>query len=276
MPHHPLPLPAVPPTQPNAAKAASPLAFPLQAIVLAVCINALWGGNAPAVKVGLIAIPPLWIGFWRFLLGSLCIGAWSLASGVSLWPKRGEWGGLLLLGALFTVQIGLMNIGIRNTTAALGSIFIATNPLFAGFYAHLFVPGERLNRTRSLGLMVAFVGICVIFLRDLSALAGQSTALGNLICLSSAALLGGRLVFASRLLQRIDTTRVVVWQMLISLPCFALAGWYTEQVRWDQLGWYPLAGIAYQGIVVAGFNFMVLAYLLKPLLRARATALRER
>jgi drug/metabolite transporter (DMT)-like permease len=51
--------------------------------------------------------------------------------------------------------------------------------------------------------------------------------------------------------------------MILSLPCFAVGGWLTESVRWEQLGWYPLAAIAYQGIVVAGFNFMGMAYLLK-------------
>jgi drug/metabolite transporter (DMT)-like permease len=245
------------------SRATSPLDFPWQAVALAVFINALWGGNAPAIKLGLIAVPPLWIGFWRFLLGVLCVGGWAWSQGIALWPRREEWLGLSLLGLLFTVQIGLMNVGIRFTTAALGSIFMATNPLFAGLYAHLALPGERLSPNRGAGLLVAFVGVSVIFLRDLTVLSGTGTLLGNLICLFSAALLGGRLVFASRLLQRIDSTRVVVWQMLFSLPCFALAGWFTEQVRWERLGWYPLAGIAYQGIIVAGFNFMALAYLLK-------------
>jgi drug/metabolite transporter (DMT)-like permease len=239
------------------------LALPWWAVLAAIGINLLWGGNVPAVKVGLIALPPLWSGFWRFLLGALCIAAWARLQGIALRPRREEWGGLALLGVLFTVQIALMNIGIRYTSGALASILIATNPLFAAFFSHLFVPEDRLRGQRVLGLAVAFGGICVIFLRDALTAVDGAGLWGNLVCLASAALLGGRLIFTSRLVRRMETTRVVLWQMLFSLPCFAAAGLLTEQVRWEALGWYPLAGIAYQGAVVAGFNFMAMATLLR-------------
>lgn len=239
------------------------MAFPWRAAAFAVLINLLWGGNVPAVKVGLVAIPPLWTGFWRFVLGAVCIAAWARWNGIPLRPSKEERVGLALLGALFTAQIGLMNVGIRFTTGAMAAVLIATNPLFAGMLAHVFVPGDRLSRLRAAGLAVAFAGICLIFLRNPNSALAEASTLGNAICLASAALLGGRLVFSSRLLQRIDSVRVMFWQMLFSLPCFALGGWLTEQVRWEHLGWYPLAGIAYQGIVVAGFNFMGLAWLLR-------------
>lgn len=231
--------------------------------MLTVTINALWGGNVPAVKFGLRAVPPLWSAFWRFVLGTGCIGAWATVKGVPLRPQKGEWGALLLLGALFTVQIALMNIGIHFTSGAMASILIAANPLFAAAAAHVILPDDRLTPARTLGLAVAFGGILLVFLPGVEASGGESTLLGNLVCLSSAALLGGRLVFASRLLRRMESTRVMMWQMALSLPVYALAGWSLEQVNWEALGWEPLLGIAYQGFVVAGFNFMAMAWLLQ-------------
>ena len=72
-----------------------------------------------------------------------------------------------------------------------------------------------------------------------------------------------RLVFTSKLLRRIESTRVIMWQMIFSLPVYAAAGWLLEEVNWEALSWEPLAGIAYQGVVVAGFNFMAMAWLLQ-------------
>ena len=239
------------------------MAVPWRAIFLAILINTLWGGNVPAVKIGLLAVPPLWSAFWRFLLGSLFMAVWARIEGVSLRPRPGEMRAMALLGAVFTLQVALMNYGIRLTSGVMASILIATNPFFTAMLSHWIVPGDRLNPARALGLLLAFGGICIVILREAGADLSHPATLGNLICLSSAALLGVRLVFISRLLQHIDRTRVLVWQMLVSLPCFALAGFLTESVRWESLGWYPLAGIAYQGIVVAGFNYMGLAYLLR-------------
>lgn len=237
--------------------------IPWRALVLAITINLLWGANVPAVKMALLAVPPLWTAFARFTLGVTCLALWAWWNGISLRPTREELPWLVLLGAMFTVQIASMNWGIHLTASSIAAILIATNPIFAALFAHLFVPGDRIQPKRMAGMGVALAGILVVFLPRDGGWAAMGAALGNGVCLASACLLGGRLVFTARLLQRIESTRVMVWQMLVSLPAFALAAALTERVNWDALGWPSVAGIAYQGIVVAGFNFMALAWLLR-------------
>lgn len=239
------------------------MAVPAAVIVFALFLNALWGGNVPAVKFGLLAFPPLWSAFFRFSLGALCLALWARCNGIPLRPERQEWRGLLVLGGLFTLQISLMNLGIHWSTGAMASVLIATNPIFAGLFAHFFLAGDRLTPLRGLGLALAFVGVAVMFLRGGWDVWAQSTALGNLACVASAALLGGRLVFTASLLQRMESTRVVLWQMLIGLPLFALSGALWEEINWQALDWQPVIGIFYQGVVVAGVAFMGMAYLLR-------------
>ena len=239
------------------------MAIPWRALLLALLAHSLWGGNVVGVKLGMIAVPPLWSAFWRFLLGALVILAWARASNIPIMPQKGEWRGLLWIGLLFIVQIGIMNLGFALTSGAMGSILIATNPLFAALFAHFFVPSDRLRPVRSLGLTIAFAGIVLLFLPGADQGWRIDGMAGNLVVICSATLLGGRLVFSSRLLQRINPVRVNLWQMLLSLPAFALGGFLWEQVAWDKLTWIPLAGLAYQGIVVAGLGFMLLAVLLR-------------
>jgi drug/metabolite transporter (DMT)-like permease len=85
---------------------------------------------------------------------------------------------------------------------------------------------------------------------------------GNAILLMSACLLGGRLIVSAKVLQKIDGARVVLWQMILSLPLFALGGFLFESIRWDAMAWEPLAGLAYQGVIVAGLGFSVSFYLM--------------
>ncbi len=237
--------------------------IPLRAIVIAVLIHILWGANPVAVKFGLLAFPPLWSAFIRFALAIACIVVWAYFKDIALWPRRGEWLGLGLLSLLFTVQIALMNFGIDMTTSSMSSVLLATHPLFAAMFAHLFTASDRLTPVKIVGLLVAFCGAGVVLLRNAELATLDLIAVGNWVVLVSSALLGGRLIYTAGLAQRIDTSRVVVWQMALSLVAFGAGGLAFESIVWSQVSWQALVGLAYQGIVIAGLGFMINTWLIK-------------
>ncbi len=239
------------------------MVVPLQAIAIAVLINILWGGNPVAVKYSLLAFPPLWTAFFRFAIAIVCVAIWARMSGVSIWPARHEWRALALIGSLFTVQIAAMNIGFDRTSGSMGAVLIATNPIFAALFAHYLIAGDTLSVFKSVGLAVAFAGIALVVTRGSGDLQLADGAWGNVIVLASACLLGGRLIVSAKVLQRMDGARVVLWQMILSLPLFAVGGLVFENIRWDAIAWEPLAGLAYQGVIVAGLGFSVSFYLMK-------------
>ena len=53
------------------------------------------------------------------------------------------------------------------------------------------------------------------------------------------------------------------WQMILSLPAFALSGALFETIAWQNLDWQPILAILYQGIIIAGFGFMINAILMQ-------------
>jgi len=237
---------------------------PARAVVLALVIHTLWGANPVAVKVGLEVFPPLWSGFLRFALGSACVVIWARMMRVTLVPPREEWPAHLGLTLIFTTQIALMNFGFGATTAANSAVLIATNPLFGVFFAHWWVPGDRLTPGRLLGVMVAFAGAALVLTRGaVGALGAAGASYGDWLVLASAAVLGMRLALCGRLLRTVNEIRLTLWQMLLSLPLFAAGGFAFETIRWENLGWAPVAGILYQGIVIAGLGFSVQYYLLR-------------
>ena len=235
----------------------------MQAVVIALLIHVLWGGNPVAVKYSLLVFPPLWTAFFRFAIAIVCVGIWAKIAGVAIWPARHEWRALLLIGGLFTVQIASMNIGFDLTSGSMGAVLIATNPIFAALFAHFLLAGDRLSVVKGIGLLVAFAGTALVMMRGLGDLQPTHGGLGNVILLMSACLLGGRLIVSAKVLQRMDGARVVLWQMIMSLPLFALGGFLFESIRWEAMAWEPLAGLAYQGVIVAGLGFSVSFYLMK-------------
>lgn len=235
----------------------------LGTVVLAVAVHSLWGGNAVAIKLSLEAFPPMWTAFLRFSIAIVCVALWAGFRGIPMRPKRSEWWWLVLLGVFFSIQIGLMNIGFEHTSGSIGSILMATNPIFAALWAHFLVAGDRLTRQRIIGLFVAFLGAAVVILQSGHIDGATAVGVGSGLVFLSAALLGCRLAYTGRLLQRMDEVRVVLWQMVISVPVFGVAALMSENIVWERVGLAPIAGIVYQGLVVAGLGFLLLTYLMK-------------
>lgn len=239
------------------------LAVPARAIVVSVLIHALWGGNTVGAKFGFLAFDPMWSGFIRFATGVVVVICFALYRKVQIWPTMSEWPMIVVVGLLFTLQIATMNIGIDLTTASMSSVLISTNPLFAALFAHYLIPGDRITTLRAIGLALAFAGVALVILTADSADLQSSGHAGNLICIGSACILGFRLVVSARALRQINELRLAIWQMLLSLPVFAVAGFATETIRWHAIDWRVIAGLGYQGVVVAGLGFATTFWLMK-------------
>jgi drug/metabolite transporter (DMT)-like permease len=237
-------------------------ALPLQAVLISIVIHALWGGNPVAAKFGLLVFPPMWSAFIRFVIGIVCIVGWAAFRGIPMWPKPGEWRLLIMLGILFVLQIGAMYIGFDLTQSSTAGILISTNPFFAALAAHFIIVGDHLSARKVIGLIIAFAGIVVVLLGGFTFENLNRIGLGGVVVLLSAALLGLRLVCMAKVQQKISGVRVVLWQMILSLPLFAIAGATLETIRWENLAFAPIAGMLYQGVVIAGVGMLVISYLL--------------
>ena len=86
---------------------------------------------------------------------------------------------------------------------------------------------------------------------------------GNMMLILSAMLLGVRQVYTRWLVQSIEPTRTVVWQMAWSVPLFFVIAAISEPPVYGSVTRQAVAAIAYQGAVVAGICFIVWAELLK-------------
>ncbi|MBG99316.1 MAG: hypothetical protein CMN58_03090 [Solibacterales bacterium] len=239
-----------------------PIGLSTALFTLGICI--LWGGNVVAIKFGLIAFPPFWSAFWRFLICCIVVFLWSHWRGLSLLPQRSEIRQLGILGCLFTVQIASLNLGVNWTSPAYGVVLLNANPIFANLLAHFVVPGDRLSVRRVIALLMAFGGICIVFLGNPVETLAERPMMGNLLVILTSFLLGIRVVYTNRLVQSIEPVRAVFWQAMGSLPVFLLCGWLFEPPLLSSF--VPLASllaVAYQGVIVAGFCFVGWTILLK-------------
>lgn len=232
------------------------------AAALAALMAALWGTNPTALKLALRGLPPMGSAGLRFSIAAFGVWVVCRAMGVQAWPKRGEWPWLATTGALFVVQIATFTLGVYWGTASHSIVLLHSYPFFVVALAHFFIPGERTSWGRLAGLVAAFAGIVALFAGEWGAWEGTQL-LGDSVQLISAFLLGAQVVFLKHAVARIDSTRLVLWQMVIGAAVFLLYSLAVEDLAGCRPGAVSMLAILYQGVIIGTFCFTVWTWLLR-------------
>jgi drug/metabolite transporter (DMT)-like permease len=234
----------------------------LPGALLALLTSVFWGANTVAIKLGLADAPPLRMAWMRFVVGGAAVAVWAWATGrlAGFRVTRAEWRPMIVIALIFTAQIGSMNIGTSLTSAAHATILLNLYAVHTVVLSHFLIAGDRLTARKVAGVLVAYAGIVVLF-------AGQTTAastslLGDAIVFVSAFLLAERLVYMARAVQTLDPVKLLLSQAAIGSLLFMLGSAITERTPtvWTLR---LVTSIAYQGVLIAGFNFIVNLWLLR-------------
>ncbi len=198
----------------------------------------------------------------RFLVGGVVITLWAWTTGrfAGFRIERDEWRPLIFLGLLFTTQIGATNVGTSLTSSSHAAILLNLYAVHTVVLAHFLIPGDRLTLRKVAGVLVAYSGIVLLFVRQMTR--GAPTLLGDVIMVGAGLLLAERTVYLARAVQHLDTVKLLLAQAVIGTGLFVLISLAFEPTptRWTT----SLAGsIAYQGVLIAGFNFIVNLWLLR-------------
>ena len=239
---------------------------------LALLLSTLWAGNPVANKAGLDDAGPMRLGWLRFAIGGVVVLIYAVATRQSFKVLRHEWVPLALLGTLFTVQLAFMNIGQDFSTAGHAVVVTSTFPLWTGVFAHFFVPGDRMSRSRTLGTLVAYSGVIAVFYKGFAD-SSSDFLVGDLLLLGSAVLLGGRQVYLSQLGQGIAQHKLLISQAVFGVTAFVIASLIFESDEAFVVTTRLVIALLYTGVLIAGLGFIGQTWLLKRYLPSRVTVI---
>ena len=153
----------------------------------------MWGSAFLLTKVAVSALPPETVVATRLVIAAAGLTALMLIMGKGLPGGRRQWLFFLAMAVLGNaLPFWLISWGQQRIDGGLAGILMAVMPLTTLLLAHLFVAGERLNRSRSAGFLLGFLGIVVLMGPEaLLELRGGGTVL-----LSELAVLGGAVCYA--------------------------------------------------------------------------------
>jgi len=200
----------------------------------------LWSSAFIATKVGVTHSPPLTLLAARFLVAAALLAGLAQTRGLP-WPRgRRDWASLALFGLLNSgLYLGFSYEALRHLSAGMATIIAATNPLLLTLLAPRLL-GERLTRTRLLGLALGFGGVVFVVGARLDVRGGADTPVGAVVAFAGVVCLVGATVLYKRRPPRAHPLVVNAVQLAaagLALTPPALLVEHPERVRVDM----PLA-----------------------------------
>ena len=223
-------------------------------------VSLLLAFNQVLVKVINTGLQPVFFAGLRSALSVVCIYAWMRYRGHQLHFSRDLIPAGLLMGICFSAEFLFLFLALDLTTVVRTSIIFYSMPIWMALMAHFGLPGERITRTKAVGLALAFAGTAWAIL-DQGA-KGEGSLVGDLCAL------GGALGWAATAYMARGSAMVrerpemqLFWMVLVSGPLLLLISpAFGPLIR--ELQPMHLVGLAFQVIVVVSAGFIFWLWLL--------------
>ena len=134
-----------------------------------VTLSLAWGSSFFWIKIAVTEIGPFLLVALRILFGILGLGVVVLLRRPT-WPsdRRAYWA-LLILGLTNTaLPFVLISWAEQYIDSAVAAILNSSMPLFTMLIAHFILSDDKITRQRVFALLIGFLGVVVLTIRDLS------------------------------------------------------------------------------------------------------------
>lgn len=209
-----------------------------------VCIKLVNAGLDPGFQAGLRSL----CAFFPVLLFAMVKRRELSVSNGSLLPG-------IAVGVLFAGEFLLLFKALDHSSVARVSVLFYTMPFWLAIAAHVFIPGEQLNRLKVIGLLLAISGV-LLTLSNSVGTNSETRWLGDLYCLLAA---GGwaAIVMVTRTtaLKKSCPEMQLLYQLAVSAPILLAVAWANgEFIREPTLFTWGI--FAFQVLVVVSVGFL--------------------
>jgi drug/metabolite transporter (DMT)-like permease len=227
----------------------------MQGFLIILLLTILWGLNYPAVKVSNTGLSPVFTTFIRSVIATFFGVIYCLVVKQPLFHR-----GILLfhgamVGILFGLEFVFLYFGLLYTNAARAAIFVYLAPFVVAIGAHLFLK-ERLNGMKISGLILAFLGIFLVF-KGKPADYSSLMLIGDLCEIMAAILWGATTIYIKKYLaQRVHPINTFLYQLAFSIPIILVGVLLLEDTWIKELTMPVISSLFYQSIIIAFASYL--------------------
>jgi drug/metabolite transporter (DMT)-like permease len=225
-------------------------------------IAIIWSTTWLAIRIGLDSIPPVSGVALRFALGCAVLYGIMRVRGERLDLSRNSVVLYLVLGVFsYSIPFVLLYHGELVVPTGLSSILFAAYPFVVALASQLMLPGEKMNVYKTIGIVLGFIGLLVIFWDDMKAGSQDFFAMGGILL--SAVLQGVILVIVKKYGKNIRPVGLTFGGMFSGVVILTAAALIFEDVQSIKFDASGIGSILYLGIFGNVVAFVVYYWLLQ-------------
>jgi len=221
----------------------------------------IWSSAFFNIKIATYSFGPVTIAFLRIFFGAIPVVALCLYKKIKIEAFSKDWQWFALIGMVnLVIPFFLIAYGIQKVQSNLAAILMASTPLSATVLAHFFTSNEKINFTKTFGVLLGFSGIVFLFSDNI--LINENNFLSALIIFfaSTFYVIGGLLTLKiSNKKNENVTASILIWGVIFLIPITAL----TEKPWNLNPSLDSTISIVYLGVVATGLAWLLRFRILK-------------
>lgn len=128
-------------------------------ILAGILFSFLWASASTATKIGLHAAQPFVISIFRFVIAGSVMLILSHIIMAKRFPQKKEWIQISIYGLFnITFYLGLYVVAMQKVSAGLGSLAVATNPVFIVLISAIWL-SHKIKFKSIISLLLCFIGV---------------------------------------------------------------------------------------------------------------------
>ncbi len=229
----------------------------LKAVLAILILTFLWGLNYSAIKVSNEGISPVFASTLRSLIASICGAIYCLRKGERLFHTDIRLFHGVMVGLLFGLEFACIYFGLLYTDSARSVVFVYLSPFVVAVGAHFFLKGDRLTFLKSLGLVIAFLGLVFVFYGKPKT-AKPHMLVGDLLEIAAGILWGATTLYIKRYMAgKVEPIHTFLYQLFFSIPILFVVSLILEPHWIYKMSPAVLTSMVYQSIIVAFISYFV-------------------
>ncbi len=187
---------------------------------LLLLLAVIWGSAFFNIKIATYSYEPFTLALVRVIFASIPLLILCKLKKIKIEAFEKDWKSFALIGLTnISIPFVLIAIGTAKINSYLAAILMSTTPLSGSILAHFFIKDERLSFFKSLGVLIGFSGIVLLFFDKV--VINQENFIYAIITIigSTFYCIGGLLTLKLRNKKNENvTTSTTLWSVIFLLP----------------------------------------------------------